>query len=131
LTRVLQTRITLASGAQTDLNSPFKRGPAYWKVPTDVERPGSAAPDAFAVPPPPPVGDIFDFASGGKPPAAPATPGAAPPLRPPEWERGRPFLSGEFLVQARALPGGSASTLESLRDSAVKHGCLLCPPAAS
>ncbi len=87
-----------------------------------MERPGSAAPDAFAVPPPPPVGDLFDFAGGGEPAPAPATPGAAPPPRPPEWERGRPFLSGEFLVQARAPPGGSAGVLGSLRSLV---GCAL------
>lgn len=76
-----------------------------------MERPGSAAPDAFEVPAPPDVGDLFNFAAGGAPPAAPAAPGAAPPLRAPEWERARPFLSGDFLVQARACRWWEKDTL--------------------
>ena len=86
---------------QTDLNSPFKRGEGYWKVPAEVERPGSASPDEFAVPAAPDGGDLFDFVSGGAPPAPPPAPRAAPLLPPPEWERTRPFLSGAFLLQAR------------------------------
>ena len=66
-----------------------------------MERPGSASPDACAVPPPPAPGDLFNFVRGALPPAGPAVPGAALPLREPEWERARPFLSGEFLLQAR------------------------------
>lgn len=66
-----------------------------------MERPGSASPDEFAVPAAPDVGDLFDFATGGAPPAPPPAPRAAPLLPPPEWERTRPFLSGAFLLQAR------------------------------
>ena len=93
--------------AQTDLNSPFKRGEGYWKVPAAVERPGSASADAFAVPAAPDVGDLFNFATGGAAPALPGGLRAPPPLRPPEWERMRPYLSGAFLLQVHTRDGPS------------------------
>ncbi|EIE26959.1 hypothetical protein COCSUDRAFT_46296 [Coccomyxa subellipsoidea C-169] len=85
---------------QLGINTPYKSGADYWREGTAEPNGGGADSAAGGRTSLPPVGDLFDFqaARAAARSEAASADSTLPPM--PAWLQERPFLTGEFLMQA-------------------------------